>query len=186
MKAEGLFSANPNKAGKTFSRGVSTMNNRRHAPRFFYALLLAGIIASAPLSTLRASSSTQRRFDPEGQFNPIGNAPQGLEEVASLDLFRSGRNRPFTSHTHSGVVTTRGVVYRFQSISASQNNCTFTTRARAGTSYRFSGRFLKGGVYAEMDSSVWNQPLLEGTLTKFKNGKKVAESRMRFSYFGGT
>jgi hypothetical protein len=84
------------------------------------------------------------------------------------------------------VVTTRGVVYRFQSISARQNNITFTTRARGGTSYRFTGRFLKGGVYAEMDSSVWDQPLMEGTLTKLKNGKKVSESRMRFSYFGGT
>ncbi|MBD0371612.1 MAG: hypothetical protein ICV60_12300 [Pyrinomonadaceae bacterium] len=160
------------------------MNKRRHWAHLFLALLLA--VAAAPLSTLGAFSSSQKRFDPEGQFNPIGNAPKGLEEVASIDLFRSGRGRPFTSHTHSGVVTTRGAVYRFQSISASQNSLTFTTRARAGTSYRFTGRFLKGGVYAEMDSSVWDQPLLEGTLSKFKNGKKIAESRMRFSYFGGT
>jgi hypothetical protein len=163
------------------------MNNRRHAARFFYALLLVcAVVVAAPHSNLRAFPSAQKRFDPEGQFNPIGNAPKGLEEVASLDLFRSGRNRPFTSHTHSGVVTTRGVVYRFQSISASQNNLTFKTLARGGTSYSFSGHFLKGGVYAEMDSSAWNQSLLEGTLTKFKNGKKIAESRMRFSYFGGT
>lgn len=162
------------------------MNKRRHRAQLFFALLLVGLAASAPVSALKAISPSQRRFDPEGQFNPIGNPPKGLEEVASLDLFRSGRGRPFTSHTHSGVVTTRGVVYRFQNISASQNNFTFTTRARGGTSYRFTGRFLRGGVYAEMDSTVWDQPLLEGTLTKFKNGKKVSESRMRFSYFGGT
>jgi hypothetical protein len=162
------------------------MNNRRHAASLCYALLLVCTMAAAPLSNLKASASAQKRFDPEGQFNPIGNAPKGLEEVASIDLFRSGRNRPFTSHTHSGVVTTRGVVYRFQTISAAQNSLTFKTRARTGTSYSFTGRFLKGGVYAEMDSSVWDQPLLEGTLTRFKNGKKVAESRMRFSYFGGT
>ncbi len=162
------------------------MNKRRHGAQLFMALLLASLLAAPPLSTLGAFSSSQKRFDPEGQFNPIGKAPKGLEEVASIDLFRSGRGRPFTSHTHSGVATTSGVVYRFQSISASQNNLTFSTRARGGTSYKFAGRFLKGGVYAEMDSSVWDQPLLEGTLTKFKNGKKVAESRMRFSYFGGT
>jgi len=53
-------------------------------------------------------------------------------------------------------------------------------------SYRFSGRFLKGGVYAEMDSSVWDQPMMEGTLTKLRNGKQVSQGRMRFSYFGGT
>jgi hypothetical protein len=162
------------------------MNKRRQRAHIFFALLLGALAAAAPLASPGAFSSSQKRFDPEGTFNPIGNAPKGLEEVGSIDLFRSGRNRPFTSHSHSGVATTRGIVYRFQSISVSQNNFTFKTRARSGISYSFSGRFLKGGVYAEMDSSAWDQPLLEGTLTKFKNGKKIAESRMRFSYFGGT
>ena len=159
------------------------MNKRRYVALFFFALLIGSVTPGAPLNTL---SATGKKFDPEGQFNPLGNAPKGLEEVASIDLFRSGPNRPFTSHAHSGVVTTRGVVYRFRTISASQNNLTFRTAARQGTSYGFAGRFLKGGVFAELDSSVWNQPMLEGTLTKFKNGKKVTESRMKFSYFGGT
>lgn len=163
------------------------INKKRYAALFFFALLLVGTVAAgAPVAKFHAFSAAQKRFDPEGEFNPLGNAPKGLEEVGNIDLFRSGRGRPFTSHTHSGVVTTRGVVYRFKTISVSQNNFTFTTRARQGTSYSFAGRFLKGGVYAEMDSEAWNQPLLEGTLTKLKNGKKVAEARMRFSYFGGT
>ena len=162
------------------------MNKRGRGAQLFLVLLLAVAAAYAPFFTLGAHSSSQKRFDPEGQFNPIGNPPNGLDEVASIDLFRSGRGRPFTSHTHSGVVTTRGVVYRFQSISASRNSLTFTTRARGGISYRFSGRFLKGGVFAEMDSSVWDQPMLEGTLTKLRNGRKVSEGSMRFSYFGGT
>ena len=162
------------------------MHKRRHGARIAASLLLIIMAGAAPLSTLRAFSSSQKRFDPEGTFNPLGNAPKGLEEVGNIDLFRSGRGRPFTSHAHSGVLTTNGTVYRFQTISVSQNSITFRTRTRAGISYGFRGRFLKGGVYAEMDSSVWDQPLLEGTLTKFKNGKKIAESRMRFSYFGGT
>jgi hypothetical protein len=163
------------------------MNNRRYRMPRLFALLLAGMAALfTPFAASSALAFAQRRFDPEGQFNPLGNPPKALEEIASIDLFRSGRGRPFTSHSHSGVVTTTGVVYRFQTISVSQNNFTFRTRARAGTSYRFSGRFLKGGVFVEMDSNAWDQPILVGTLSKFKNGKKVAESRMRFSYFGGT
>lgn len=162
------------------------MNKRRRGAHFFFALLMTCMAAAAPLSMTGAVSTSQKRFDPEGQFNPLGKPPKGLEEVGSIDLFRTGRNRPFTSHTHSGVMTTNGTVYRFQTISVSQSKFTFKTRARGGTSYSFAGRFLKGGAYAEMDSSLWDQPLLEGTLTKFKNGNKVAESRMRFSYFGGT
>lgn len=163
------------------------MNKRRCVALFSFALLLAGTVAAGThVQMLYAFSAPQKKFDPEGEFNPIGNAPKGLEEVGNIDLFRSGPRRPFTSHTHSGVVTTRGVVYRFRTINVSQNDFTFTTTARRGTSYSFAGRFLKGGVYAEMDSSTWDQPVMEGTLTKFKNGKRVAEARMRFSYFGGT
>jgi hypothetical protein len=162
------------------------MNKRRNGPLFFFAALTALISACASLALPAAFPASQKKFDPEGQFNPIGKAPQGLEEVGSIDLFRSGNGRPFTSHSHSGVVTTNGTVYRFSSINAARNSCTFTTRTRGGVSYRFTGRFLKGGVYAEMDYSTWNQPLLEGTLSKYKNGKKVSEGRMRFSYFGGT
>lgn len=164
------------------------MYKRGYRSLFFSALLIASALmvgVGAPLSKLNASIS-QKKFDPEGEFLPLGKAPKGLEEVAAIDLFRSGRNRPFTSHSHSGVTTTRGLVYRFQSISASQNSLTFKTQSRGGISYSFSGRFLKGGVFAEMDSAAWNDSFLEGTLTRFKNGKKVAESRMRFSYFGGT
>lgn len=163
------------------------MSLKIYASLFVLALLLAGTVAtSAPLKRFGASSAGQKKFNPEGEFYPLGKAPKDLGEVGGIDLFRSGNNRPFTSHTHSGVVTTNGVVYRFQTISVSQNSLTFKTRARSGTSYSFAGRFLKGGVYAEMDNSTWNDAFLEGTLTRFKNGKKVAESRMRFSYFGGT
>jgi len=52
-------------------------------------------------------------------------------------------------------------------------------------SYSFVGRFLKGGVFAEtvLDDQ---SPVLEGVLTKFVAGKKVAEANLKFSYFGGT
>ncbi|HEV7842783.1 MAG TPA: hypothetical protein VGO69_03760, partial [Pyrinomonadaceae bacterium] len=101
------------------------INKRRYGALFFFALLLVGTLAAgSPLAKPRALSAAQKKFDPEGEFNPLGNAPKGLEEVGHIDLFRSGLGRPFTSHTHSGVVTTRGVVYRFRTISASQNNFT--------------------------------------------------------------
>ena len=54
-----------------------------------------------------------------------------------------------------------------------------------GVFYTFSGKFLKGGVYASgiLDDET---PVLEGTLTKFRGGKKVAEANLKFVYFGGT
>ena len=54
-----------------------------------------------------------------------------------------------------------------------------------GVSYSFAGKFLKGGVYASgvLDDET---PVLEGTLIKFRDGKKVAEANLKFVYFGGT
>jgi hypothetical protein len=44
---------------------------------------------------------------------------------------------------------------------------------------------LKGGVYGagSLDDET---PVLEGTLSKYRNGKKVAEAKLTFVYFGGT
>ena len=55
----------------------------------------------------------------------------------------------------------------------------------AGVSYSFSGRFLKGGVYSAGDLDG-ETPVLEGTLTKFRGGKKLAEAKLKLVYFGGT
>jgi hypothetical protein len=44
---------------------------------------------------------------------------------------------------------------------------------------------LKGGVFAStgLDDQT---PVLEGTLTKYKGGQKIAEAKLKFVYFGGT
>ncbi|HEX5835978.1 MAG TPA: hypothetical protein VFY34_19085, partial [Pyrinomonadaceae bacterium] len=60
-----------------------------------------------------------------------------------------------------------------------------TTRTLGGVHYTFVGKFLRGGVFAEQDLFDL-QPVLEGTLAKFQGGKKVAEAKLKFTYFGGT
>ena len=62
---------------------------------------------------------------------------------------------------------------------------TFTTMTVRGVFYTFSGKFLKGGVYGAGDLDD-QTPVLEGTLTRFRDGKKVAAANLKFVYFGGT
>jgi hypothetical protein len=72
----------------------------------------------------------------------------------------------------------------FKTLTVKRDNFTFTTITSGGVSYAFSGKFLKGGVfYSYLDDTI---PALKGTLTKFRNGQKVAEAQLTFSYFGGT
>ena len=125
-----------------------------------------------------------QKFDPEGEFNVEGTLPRALSEISTIQLLRDAR-RSF-QNPHSGLYTNRGVTYRFKTVSVTRERFTFTTVALDGTSYSFSGRFLRGGVFAELDSDQWGKIILEGQLTKLKAGRKAASANLKFSYFGGT
>ena len=84
----------------------------------------------------------------------------------------------------SGVNETGGVVYPYASISITRRKFVFATTKVGGISYKFSGRFLRSDfVGAEMSLE---KPVLVGTLSKYRDGERVAEARVRLSYFAGT
>jgi hypothetical protein len=138
-------------------------------------LASAGKVAPGPL---------QRKFDPDGFFMLVGNPPAGFEDFDGISLLR----KPEGGHwPASGVHNNRNVVYRFIAASTvvSRQKFSFDTMAVRGVSYSFTGRFLKGGVYAE-DELDMETPVLEGHLIKYRRGQKVAEADMKFTYFAGT
>ena len=141
--------------------------------KIFILLLL---IATAALSQNKSA-----RFDPDGSFWKIGEPPAEFSDFSAINL-NAKRWRQLPS---PGVQTNNGTTYRFKTLTVKQNDFNFTTVIRAGVSYSFSGKFLKGGNFA----LTWlgdDAPVLEGTLAKFRAGKKLAEAKLKFSYFGGT
>jgi hypothetical protein len=121
------------------------------------------------------------RFDPDGSFWILGESPNEFSDFSAINL-NAKKLRRLPS---PGVQTNDGTTYRFKTLTVKQNDFNFTTVIRGGVSYSFSGRFLKGGNFA----ATWlgdDDPVLEGTLTKFRGGKKLAEAKLKFSYFGGT
>jgi hypothetical protein len=148
-------------------------------------LLSAAFVKGQSARTSGAPSETAaRKFDPEGEFNVEGSVPRSLSEVSTIQLLRDAK-RSFLN-SHSGLYTNRGVTYRFKTVSVARERFTFTTVALDGISYSFTGRFLRGGVFAELDSDQWGKTILAGHLTKLKGGRKVAAANLKFSYFGGT
>ena len=121
------------------------------------------------------------RFDPSGSYWISGEPPADFSDFSGINLnMRQLRRLPT-----SGLELNNGTRFRFQTIVVKQNNFTFTTATVKGVYYTFSGKFLKGGDFA----STWQgeeTPVLEGTLTKFKAGKQIAEAKLKFIYFGGT
>ena len=136
------------------------------------------------LVSLTSVAFAQRgRFDPDGSFwlQDGTTAPTEFSDFSAINL-NAKRSRRLPS---PGVQLNNGTTYRFKTLSVKRDNFTFTTMTLRGVSYSFAGKFLKGGVYASgiLDEDT---PVLEGTLTKFRDGKKVAEANLKLVYFGGT
>jgi len=137
-------------------------------------LLVVGMLTAAP-------AQKAARFDPSGAFWISGEPPSDFSDFSSINLnMRQLRRLPT-----SGLQLNDGSSFRFRNVVIKQSNFTFTTVTLKGVYYTFSGKFLKGGDFA----ATWQgeeTPVLEGTLTRFKAGKKVADAKLKFIYFGGT
>ena len=144
----------------------------------FLALLLLLSLSSSP-----ALSQNKTRFDPDGSFwlHESTPPPNEFSDFGGINL-NAKKLRRLPS---AGLQLINGTTFRFKTLNVKQNDFRFTTVTLKGVSYSFSGRFLKGGVYSSgiLDPDA---PVLEGTLTKFRNGRKQAEAKLKFVYFGGT
>ncbi len=144
--------------------------------RLFSALLVLGLAAA-----VFGQASRKSRFDPDGSFWILGQAPTDFSDFSGINL-NAKKIRRLPS---AGLELTNGKRFPFKVLNVKQESFIFTTVTVSGISYSFAGRFLKGGVFesANLDDET---PVLEGTLTKYKAGKRVAQSKLSFVYFGGT
>ena len=168
---------------KDFSRkGAKAQRKTTHANFSFASLRLCGSIFLL-LYLICPAFGQRGRFDPDGSFwlTDGTTPPTEFSDFSAINL-NSKRLRRLPS---AGVQLNDGTTYRFKTLNVKRDNFTFTTMTVRGVSYSFAGKFLKGGVYASgiLDDQT---PVLEGTLTKFRGGKKVAEANLKLVYFGGT
>ena len=132
-------------------------------------------------NTYSQAQNKKDKFDPDGAFWIHGQPPNEFSDFSAINLnAKRVRRLPV-----AGLQLNNGKNFRFKTLIVKPENLSFTTVVVAGVSYSFSGKFLKTGVFATatLDDET---PVLEGTLTKFKAGKKVAEAELKFVYFGGT
>lgn len=145
--------------------------------KFLEVAAVACLLLAVSLPAL----SQSRRFNPDGTFWIIGEAPNGFLDFSGINL----NGRRLRRLPSQGVQLNNGKTFHYKTLTVKQNNFTFTTVTLGGVYYTFSGRFLRGGVFAEQDLSD-ERPVLEGVLAKYRGGKKLAEAKLKFAYFGGT
>ena len=145
------------------------------------SLIVVSMMALLLATWAAVAGQTKSRFDPSGAFWISGEPPSDFSDFSAINLnMRQLRRLPT-----SGLQLNDGTAFRFKTVVAKQSSFTFTTVTLKGVYYTFSGKFLKGGDFA----ATWQgeeEPVLEGTLTKFKDGKKAADAKLKFIYFGGT
>ena len=143
----------------------------------YFSIFLLLCLTAAPAFTQRKAPA---RFDPDGTFWIKGTPPADFSDFDSINL-----NAKRARYLESPGLRMRTTVYRYKTLVVKRDNFTFTTMTVRGVFYTFSGKFLRGGVYSAGDFDD-ETPVLEGTLTRFRDGRKVAEANLKFTYFGGT
>lgn len=139
------------------------------------------IAVTSALLVLSVPVFTQSRFNPDGSFYPIGEVPDAFSDFGGINL-NARRLRRLPAQ---GLELRNSKRLAFKTVTVKRDNFSFTTVAAGGVYFTFVGKFLRDGVFAEIDVDD-EQPVLEGVLTKYKNGNKVSEVKLKFSYFGGT
>ena len=143
-------------------------------------LLWVAFLVALAVPTIAYPQNKNSRFDPDGAFWLL-DQPTEFSEFGAINL-NAKKLRRLPS---PGLQQNDGTNFRYKTLTVKRNNLSFTTVTRRGIYYTFSGRFLKGGVFALTELND-ESPILEGTLARYQNGKKVAEAKLRFTYFGGT
>lgn len=152
-------------------------------------LVAAAAVCVAARAGVAAGSRpplVQKAFRPYGYFSLVGKPPAEFKNFDTIQYWsrEDEQTGPDISSRMSGVNETGGVVYRYATISITRQAFVFTTKSVRGISYKFSGRFLRSDfVGAEMN---FERPVLVGTLSKYRNGKRVAEAAVKLGYFAGT
>ena len=162
-------------------KGANAQRQICSAPSRLCVLTVLGISLLLVSSVLGLTQNKNARFDPDGSFWIIGDHGDGFSDFGGINL-NAKRLRRLPP---SGVQLVNGKTFRYKTLNVKRENFTFTTVSIGGVSYSFSGRFLQGGVFAATDLSD-ERPVLEGVLRKHKAGKKIAEAKLKFMYFGGT
>lgn len=137
----------------------------------------------------RESEELEPKFNPTGYYSFAGRSPKGLEEIEWIDI-DTAEIKPdsyrWAAVPPSGFIRAGGRIYKMSRVLINDRAISFSTESINGNGYHFSGRFLRGGVYYDtLDELPSQVVVLEGRLTKMRNGRKVVERNADFTWFGG-
>jgi len=120
------------------------------------------------------------RFNPRGDYYVLGPKPKAFREVDGLELSVYPSDEKAVGQLSIQIVVNRTyeVQYAVSGL-VTEHGLSFATTAPSDNQYdyTFDGHFLKTGV---LSNARKYEAVLEGRITKSKNGVRVAEATIRF------
>jgi hypothetical protein len=136
--------------------------------------------------TRRQSNNSDFSFG-EGRFFIDGKAPKGFQEIEYLYLeggsfkLAPDKKRMVADSPASltGELQGKGRrTFKLKKATMENDAITFESQAIRGISFQFSGTVFNAATSSDEPAGVG----IKGRLSKFMNGKKVAEAQVTFSY----
>jgi len=135
----------------------------------------------AAMLPMQAAGQRAEKFNPFTMFFVLGRYPAGLSGFQCFGLnaeAKKAEKPPYSGYVLTDLGDPSNSAIEMKSIHLSGRNLRFATESRRGLVFTFEGRFLRDGDLTRFSRK--KIPLVEGIARKFVNGKKRAQSRMRF------
>ena len=127
-----------------------------------------------------SNENVEYAFDATGDYYLVDDAPRGFKDFKAINITTHGYENPSNLYNYEAVsIPPKGYLltkkkYKFTRINIGNKQIAFETETKKEISYKFTGKFVdnvqdEDGTYAD----------LEGRLIKLRNGRKIAESKIR-------
>ena len=188
--------------GVGISAGVQYLSKKKTPPVTMIETKSAApvAVASAPMPVSKPTPHVvldydQEKFFPSGYLTVMGTAPKGLKDLLGIELDLYGGSEPenrgniYVSsspdwlHPDVALGTSEVAVGNFALVTERTLYFTTSPSESEGFQYRFEGEFLVKD-FDQVDGK--NRAAVRGRLTRYKNGRKIAEHTVtfRFEYIG--
>jgi hypothetical protein len=137
---------------------------------------------------------TEYEFDAGNDYYIIGKLPKAFRDFENLSIVTRDYENTSEENNYEGVpIPPRGFFlakkeFDFTRINIANRQIVFETEAKKGVSYQFVGEFTDEEAIESKDKDGYEYTeyaVLKGRLKKMRDGKKIAESEVKFAIMHG-
>lgn len=147
--------------------------------------------ADTPPAEETAAAEEPEDWGENGYYYIIGDAPKGFEDFAHLELrtheWDEKLEKPVAAKPR-GELWTEENEFKLSWLNLTGRRISLITRERKGVSYQFDGKFIEAETVKykyKNGEENYDDAFLKGRLTKWRNGKKIAEANVKFGIHHG-